>query len=298
LASGSARPDPSALNRLDLSSNQLTSVSAGLGALTALTRLTLSGNQLESLPAELGALTALTTLKLHKNRLTSVPAELGALTALELLDLRENLLTSVPAEVELLAAPRDGDGDASALRIALVHDAFLSFSSLADVNALRAWREQCPELRALWDESKPATAWAGVTFGSRGDLGRVIKIELKDYGLTGDVPAAVGGLTALTRLVLSENQLTSVPAELGALTALELLSLGGNLLTSVPAELGTLTALRRLYLSGNQVTSVPAELGGLTALTRLDIDGNPLMGVPAEWEQGGALDKSGCMVVR
>ena len=67
----------------------------------------------------------------------------------------------------------------------------------ADVNALRAWRQQCPELRALWDESKPATAWTGVTFGKAGGAhaGRVLRIILSAKGLTGEVPAALGALT-------------------------------------------------------------------------------------------------------
>jgi hypothetical protein len=43
---------------------------------------------------------------------------------------------------------------------------------------------------------------------------------------------------------------------------------------------------------------VPAELGRLTALTRLDFDGNPVTSVPVEWEEGGALEKSGCKIIR
>ena len=54
------------------------------------------------------------------------------------------------------------------------------------MNALRAWREQCAELCALWDESEPVTAWEGVTFGEGGgaDAGRVVKLELGQKGLT------------------------------------------------------------------------------------------------------------------
>ena len=60
-----------------------------------------------------------------------------------------------------------------------------------DVNALRAWREQCPELRAIWDESQPVRAWQGITFGEEGGRGgRVVKIQIRDSDLTGDVPAA------------------------------------------------------------------------------------------------------------
>ena len=138
---------------------------------------------------------------------------------------------------------------------------------------LREWRALCPELRALWDDSEAVTEWEGVTFNEAGgaDVGRVVKIWLFRKGLTGDVPAALGRLTALTALGLHLNQLTSVPAELGRLTALTVLDLRGNQLTRVPEKLGELTALKSLRLDGNQLTSVPAE-----------------------WKRGGALEQSGC----
>jgi len=45
-----------------------------------------------------------------------------------------------------------------------------------DCAALRAWRERCPELRALWDDSVDVTEWQGVTLGEAGgaDEGRVV----------------------------------------------------------------------------------------------------------------------------
>jgi len=198
-----------------------------------------------------------------------------------------------------------------------------------DSNALRAWRQGCPELRELWDESEPMTAWEGVGFGEAGgaDAGRVVVIRLGLDGyrprLTGDVPAELGlltalkvldlngnhllsvpaaleGLIALKELYLNGNHLRSVPAALGRLTALEVLNLGWNHLDSVPEELGGLTALKSLFLYENWLTSVPAELGALTALKALNLgknlSGHQLTSVPAEWEEGGALQKGGCYI--
>jgi hypothetical protein len=146
----------------------------------------------------------------------------------------------------------------------------------ADANVLRAWRARCPQLRALWAEAARVTAWQGVTFGEAGgsDAGRVVRINLMCQGLTGDLPAELGRLTALTSLHLH-----------------------GNMLTSVPAALGGLTALKSLDLSGNQLTSVPAVLGGLTALKSLDLQANKLTNAPVEWEKGGALEMSGCAII-
>ena len=73
--------------------------------------------------------------------------------------------------------------------------------------------------------------------------GRVVELCLDGFGLSGGMPAEVGRLSALRRLVLTDNDLTSVPAEIGQLTSLERLDLKNNKLTSVPAEIGQLTSL-------------------------------------------------------
>ena len=67
-----------------------------------------------------------------------------------------------------------------------------------DCAVLCAWREVCPELCELWDETAPMTALEGINdFGEMGgaDAGRVVVIHLDHEGLTGEVPAAFGGLT-------------------------------------------------------------------------------------------------------
>ena len=72
--------------------------------------------------------------------------------------------------------------------------------------------------------------------------GRVVELELEEFGLTGAVPAEIGRLSALRELSLGVNQLTSVPAEIGQLTSLKVLDLVGNKLTSVPAAIRELRA--------------------------------------------------------
>jgi leucine-rich repeat protein SHOC2 len=92
------------------------------------------------------------------------------------------------------------------------------------------------------------SAWEGVTVGEEG---RVEKIRLEHKDLTGNVPAAIGGLTALKELELSHNKLTSMPQDIGNIAALETLALDANQLASLPAELGRLTQLTGLYLGFN-----------------------------------------------
>ena len=72
--------------------------------------------------------------------------------------------------------------------------------------------------------------------------GRVVELELEEFGLTGAVPAEIGRLSALRELWLTDNKLTSLPAEIGQLTSLTELNLGGNQLTNLPARIRELRA--------------------------------------------------------
>ena len=90
--------------RLDLSGVSLSQVvPACIGRLTALQALDLSDNQLSSLPAEIGQLTSLEGLYLGGNRLTSLPADIGQLTSLTVLYLEEHRLRTLPAAIGELA---------------------------------------------------------------------------------------------------------------------------------------------------------------------------------------------------
>jgi leucine-rich repeat protein SHOC2 len=147
-----------------------------------------------------------------------------------------------------------------------------------DQGVLQTWRAMCPELQEWWPEDEQPKDWEGVTI----ENGRVVELELEEFGLTGAVPAEIGRLSALRQLSLGVNQLTSVPAEIGHITTLERLILSRNQLTSLPAEIWQLTALTELNLNGNQLTSVSAEIGQLTALRELNLNNNKLTSVPAE----------------
>ena len=147
-----------------------------------------------------------------------------------------------------------------------------------DEGVLQTWRAMCPELQEWWPEDEQPKDWEGVTI----ENGRVVELELEEFGLTGAVPAEIGRLSALRQLSLGVNQLTSVPAEIGQLTALERLILSRNQLTSLPAEIWQLTSLVSLDLSDNQLTSLPAEIGQLASLKELWLCGNRFTTLPVE----------------
>jgi len=147
-----------------------------------------------------------------------------------------------------------------------------------DQGVLQTWRAMCPELQEWWPEDEQPKDWEGVTI----ENGRVVELELEEFGLTGAVPAEIGRLSALRQLSLGVNQLTSVPAEIGHITTLERLILSRNQLTSLPAEIWQLTSLVSLDLSDNQLTSLPAEIGQLTSLKGLWLCGNRFTTLPVE----------------
>jgi hypothetical protein len=102
-----------------------------------------------------------------------------------------------------------------------------------DRSILLEWRASSPPLQKLWsDKNAPLTAWERITVNKEG---RVVNFKLWRRDLTGVV---LEGLTALKKLDLSWNKLTSVQIELRNLAALEELNLNFNNLKGVPAELG------------------------------------------------------------
>ena len=137
--------------------------------------------------------------------------------------------------------------------------------------------------RTNWLSGRPLDEWRGVTTDSGG---RVTALKLWLNELTGPIPAALGDLTNLESLDLSNNDLTGpIPAALGDLTNLESLDLSNNELTGpIPAWLGDLTNLSELDLGWNELTGpIPAALGDLANLEFLDLGVNQLTGPIPAW---------------
>ncbi|KAM6963122.1 leucine-rich repeat-containing protein 40 [Aplochiton taeniatus] len=87
-------------------------------------------------------------------------------------------------------------------------------------------------------------------------------------------------LPALTTLDLHDNQLNSLPNALGELQELQKLSLSHNQLCVLPVEVCSLRNLRSLTLQQNLLDHVPEELGELESLEDLDLSNNRLTCLP------------------
>ncbi|GMP49017.1 hypothetical protein CsSME_00016154 [Camellia sinensis var. sinensis] len=98
-----------------------------------------------------------------------------------------------------------------------------------------------------------------------------------------DMPAAIGSLRALQKLLLNANELLieSISWEgVTSLKSLTVLSLNQNHLTALPSAMGALTCLRQLHIANNKLTCLPTEIGCLTQLEVLIANNNRISTVP------------------
>ena len=140
-----------------------------------------------------------------------------------------------------------------------------------------------------WADDTPMSDWDGVTMS--GD--RVTAVNLRDQGLDGTIPAALGRLSELTSLNLRSNEDLSgdIPGSLNYLSDLTVLNLHSNSHTGEIPDLSG-TSLVELYLPGNELTgSVPAWLNTMTDMTELWLWGNNLSGTMPDLSGMTSLDK-------
>lgn len=164
-----------------------------------------------------------------------------------------------------------------------------------------------PNWTNTWDLTQPKSSWRGITLN---DEGCVLYFQLTWNSMDGSIPAEIGNLKHLEKLVLTSNGLTdTIPNEIAELTRLQILNLNGNKLTgniptqlkklknlteldlasnnlngNIPVEISELYNLKILYLFRNYLTGeIPGELEYLTNLERLCLDHNALSGnIPGE----------------
>ena len=151
----------------------------------------------------------------------------------------------------------------------------------------------------------PMSDWTGVTMS--GDPMRVTGINLMGEGLNGEIPAALGRLSALTHLNLrsNENLGGAIPAALGDLGYLTYLNLHSNSHTGGIPDLSGASMLEELYLPNNAdydtdgtkvagtglTGGIPEWLNGMTSLTELWLWGNSLTGGIPDLSGMTSLDK-------
>ena len=257
-----------------------------LGNLSNLQTLSLSNNPelTGNLPPQLGNLVNLEKLDLSNNpRLTGeLPEEIAALDNLGKLVLT-NTEVCVPTELEEIVLPK--------IRYAWNYSYVYAGRLCREMETLTAIHEALGgdqmDQQGRLAEREAAREWYGVNADSEG---RVIRLDLSQNGLTGNLPPQLGNLVNLETLDLRNNPgLTgNLPAELGNLTNLETLRLSNNpeLTGNLPPQLGNLVNLETLDLRNNPgLTGIlPPAIGNLPKLRYLPLT-NTNVCIPQELEE-------------
>lgn len=175
-----------------------------------------------------GQLVGLQRLNLSAH-LTTFPPEIFDLAdSLEVLDLSRNQLSTLPDDLPRLHR----------LRVIFLNNN--QFEVIPEVLA------QCPRLTMVGLKSNRITHWPDQA------------------------------LPPQTRwLILTDNQLEALPASIGSLQHLQKLMLAGNRLNTLPPELAQCRRLELIRLAANQLTTLPPWLLTLPRLAWLAYAGNP-----------------------
>ncbi|CAN8303486.1 unnamed protein product [Cochlearia groenlandica] len=119
----------------------------------------------------------------------------------------------------------------------------------------------------------------------------LVKLEVSDNRLSGEIPRGIGDYQELTLIDLSDNLLNgSIPSSIGSVTKLETLLLSTNSLSgTIPESISRIQTLRRFAANRNRFTGeVPS---GITKhLENLDLSFNSLEGsIPDDLLSQGSL---------
>lgn len=189
----------------------------------------------------------------------------------------ENLINGI-YNYYVTAVYDDGESAASnTVEVTIDQPVILESDSLALVDLYNNCNGPNWFYNDFWLEA-PVSEWYGITTTGT----RVTDIHLQSMGVTGDLPASIGDLTALETLWLESNSITSIPESIGNLIALEELWLGWNSISYIPESIGNLVNLIELHLGlmDTPLGTLPESFGNLESLEWLALGDAGLNSLP------------------
>ncbi|GIQ83575.1 hypothetical protein KIPB_004920, partial [Kipferlia bialata] len=270
-----------ALEELVVPHNALTALPTSLPSLTLLRRLEVQHNSISGRMCSPDVFLNMHNLVYidlsHNPSMSSLPDSISDLSSMEVLIASHCGLRTLPASF--------GPRLQRLRRCDISHNSLTEFTPhLASLIGLETLDMSHNKLETLFDvKSLSHCVDIDVSFNSISEIPR----DAFGYmGLSNDTPSSptrsnrTYPLQGLTRLVLSNNRLTSLPESLFAcVPMLETLLCSDNSIKSLPEHALAVGAphsrLKTLDLACNDLTTLPGELGLVTSITRLLADGNP-----------------------
>ncbi|XP_041829756.1 protein flightless-1 homolog [Melanotaenia boesemani] len=287
------------LEHLSVSHNSLTTLHGELSSLPNLRAVVARANSLKNsgVPDDIFQLDDLSVLDLSYNQLTEIPRDLENSRNMLVLNLSHNSIDSIPNQLfinltDLLYLDLS-DNKLDSLPPQMRRLIHLQTLILNNNPLMHAQLRQLPAMVALQTlhlrntqrtQSNMPTSLEGLTHLS--------DVDLSCNDLT-RVPECLYSLGSLKRLNLSSNQISELSLCIDQWTQLETLNLSRNLLTSLPSAICKLSKLKKLYVNSNKLDfdGVPPGVGKLSSLTEFMAANNNLELIPEGLCRCGKLKK-------
>jgi len=279
------------LEKLDLSSKDLTEIPEAIILFKNLISLDLRNNSLEELPSSLGQLNNLKELYVGANSLTYLPKSLKELSKLEYLNLWSNRLSTYPdflCNFEYLK-----ELNCSHNSILEISEEFNNLYSLEicdfSNNSIKWFKIPLDKLNSLkklyLSDNKLKEFPKNIT-----QLKSLKYLEL-DNNKIEQLPEDVNLIVNLKVLCINENGLNSIENIVKLSPNIENLSLTHNNLNKIPESIDELKKLKELNLSFNKLTKLPNSFSSLEELESLTILNNSLKQLPKDFGNLKKLNK-------
>ncbi|XP_073492479.1 protein flightless-1 homolog isoform X2 [Aquarana catesbeiana] len=287
------------LEHLSVSHNNLTTLHGELSSLPCLRAIVARANNLKNsgIPDDIFELDDLSVLDLSYNQLAECPRELENAKNMLVLNLSHNSIDNIPNQLFInltdLIYLDLSDNKLDSLPPQMRRLVHLQTLILNNNPLMHAQLRQLPAMVALQTvhlrntqrtQSNLPTSLEGLTNLSDVDL------SMNDLSR---VPECLYTLANLKRLNLSSNQIDELSLCIDQWAQLETLNLSRNQLTSLPSAICKLSKLKKLYLNSNKLDfdGIPSGIGKLGSLEEFMASNNNLELIPESLCRCGKLRK-------
>lgn len=289
-----------ALEKLDLSHNQLASLHGELICLKKLKFLSCRHNNIHGsdIPDDLFNISTLSILDLSHNNLTVIPRNLGNCKSLAVLNLSHNNIRNLSESLFInltnLLHLDLSDNELKTLppqlgRLTNLKTLILNNNPFEEHKMRLIERLKSLQVLQMVNTNRKINNMPT----NMDELTNLVELNLSSNKLT-RVPDDLVHLKQLNRLNLSDNHIEKLPNDFGSWwPSLRVLNVSGNSLVEVPTSLCKLCNLKRLYINDNQLTfeGLPAALGKLHQLEVFMAARNNLESIPESIFRCGRLKK-------